>query len=288
MKRLWMITAIMCCLCHANAQLLYQITGKGIKGKSYIFATNKLCNISFLDTVPQLFKVFNECHTVITEMALNSADVQKVLAQAALLPDSTLLHSFYTKDEYERIDQALTTATKMSLKLLDRLKPAYITELYKTELYRTWLGYDENRSSEIFFQAVAAEQGKRIIGLNNTKESIYALFDHEPLEWQAQELLNLVKYPEREIRQAKALLALYKNGHLSEISYQVQMPDNQTTISYSDYKIYAARNIAWADQLTLLLQTPGNFIVLDAVYLGGDKGLIHLLRNIGFKIRSVN
>lgn len=288
MKRVMLLIGALCCLCTANAQLLYQITGKGTKGKSYLFATNKLCNISFLDTVPQLFKVFNDCPTVITEMALNSADVQRTLAQAALLPDSTLLHTFYTQEEYERIDYALTTATKMSLKLLDRLKPAYITELYKTELYKTWLGYDENRSSEIFFQAVAAEQGKQVIGLNDTKESIYALFDHEPLEWQAQELLNLVKYPEREIRQAKALLALYKNGHLSEISYQVQMPDNQTTVSYSDYQIYAARNIVWADKLSQMLQTPGNFIVLDAVYLGGDKGLIHLLRNKGFKIKSVN
>ena len=288
MKHLCLTIGLLLAACTAKAQLLYQVSGKGIKGHSYIFATNKLCHISFLDTVPQLFKIFNSCPVVITEMALNSAEVHNVLAQAALLPDATPLQSFYTPEEYRRIDEALTSTVRLSLKSLERLKPAYITELYKTELYKTWLGYDENRSSEIFFQAVAAEQGKTIISLNDTQESIYALFDHEPPERQAQELLTLIRYPEREIRQARALLALYRNGHLSEISYQVQMPDNQTTVSYSDYQIYAARNITWADHLTVLLQKPGNFIVLDAIYLGGEKGLLHLLRNRGFKIRPVN
>lgn len=272
----------------ASAQLLYQISGNGLKTKSYLFATNRLCPIAFLDSVPQLFKIFNDCPTVITEMALSSFETQTALAKAALLPDSVLLNTFYTAEEYNDIDIALQQSLKMGLGKLARMKPAFITELYKDELYKKWLNYDTNVSSEIFFQSVAAEQGKTIIGLDGLQETIYVQFDKEPIEWQTKELLRAVNNPEKEIKQAKELLHLYQNGRIAEMAYQVQMPDNQTSISYSDYQVYANRNAVWVKQLEHLLMQESNFIVLDAIYLGGEKGLIAQLQKVGYKVKKVN
>lgn len=287
-RKIILSIVLLCSTLSISAQLLWEISGKGLKQTSYLFATNKLCPIAFLDSVPELFKIFNNSPVVITEMALNSLEMQLALRKASLLPDSISLHDFYNAVEYSEINSALLTTLKMDLSKLGRMKPAYLTELYRTELYRVWLNYDENLSSEIFFQSIAAEQGKKIIGLDDLAESIYMLFDREPLEWQTQELLKTIQYPEREIKQEKMLLTLYKNGLLNDMAYQVMMPDNQSSVSYSDYQLFALRNQQWAKQIPLYIAQESSFIVLDAIYLGGEKGLINQLKQMGYKVRAVN
>ena len=50
----------------AHSQLIWQISGNGALDKSYLFATNRLTEVTFLDTIPNLFKVYTKCNKVIT------------------------------------------------------------------------------------------------------------------------------------------------------------------------------------------------------------------------------
>lgn len=272
----------------ARAQLLYEISGNSSQAKSYLFATNKLCEIAFLDTVPNLFKVFGRCDKVITEMAMYDFEALQALRQAALLPDSVQLRNFYTDEEYHKIDDALKLTLSMGFDKLGRMKPAYLTELYRNELLRRWMRYDENNSSEIFFQTVAAQQEIPVYALDDTGEALYMLFDREPFHWQCKELLRIVEYPEREIKLEKAVLAAYKTGQLTQIAYEISMPDNLSTRSYSDYQVFCRRNLVWTKRLTPYLHEGKAFICLDAVFLGGEKGLLAQLKAAGWKVKAVN
>ena len=60
----------------AKAQLLYEVSGKSSKQKSYILATNRLVNMQFLDTIPNVFKCFAKCQTVITEFTMQDYEIQ--------------------------------------------------------------------------------------------------------------------------------------------------------------------------------------------------------------------
>lgn len=272
----------------SQAQLLYEVSGNSAKAKSYLFATNRLIDISFLDTVPNLFKVYGRCDKVITEMAINDYEAIAALREAALLPDSILLSNWYSEDEYNKINEALLLTLKMGFDKLGRMKPSYLTELYRNELLRKWLGYDEDRSEQNFFQTVAAQQDKPVYALDETGEAIYMAFDREPLHWQMKELLKIVEYPEREIRLEKAMLGYYRNGQLNELVYEASMPDNTSTLSYSDCKVYWQRNLTWVKRLQPYLTEGRAFICLDALYLGGDDGLIAQLRKAGYRVRPVN
>lgn len=271
-----------------SGQLLYEISGNSALGKSYLFATSRLCPISFLDTVPNLFKSFGRCDKVITEMAVYDFQVKHTLEQSALLPDSVVLRNFYTIDQYNEIDQALLLTLQMGLDKLGRLRPSYLVTLYRNELLRKWLNYDENRSSEVFFQEVAAERAMPLYALDNTGESFYMLFEREPLHWQFEELLHIVQYPEREVNLEKTLLADYYRGDLTQLAYDVSSPNNLSTYSYSDYKVFCDRNKTWVKRLNPYLHEGGAFICLDAVYLGSDNGLLALLRAAGYKVKPVN
>lgn len=280
-------------ICHlpiatCSAQVLYKISGNGTSRSSYLLATNKLTNITFLDTIPNLYKCYASCDKVITEFAILDYEAISALRQAALLPDSIRLRNFYSDEQYNQIDEALRLTLGMGLDKLGRMKPQYLTEMYRMELLKKWADYDDNRSSEHFFEAVAQQQDKPIYGLDDVGETMYMSFDREPFHWQCEELLNIVLYPEREIRQEKILRDLYKQGRLLDISYQISSPDNQSSISYSDYQIYLKRNKEWVKRLRPYLQDGGAFITLDATYLGGEAGLLALLKKAGYKVKPVN
>ena len=271
-----------------QAQVLYQISGNGCKDKSYLLATNALTDIRFLDTIPNLFKVYGQTDKVITEFAVEDYEAIAALRKAALLPDSVRLQNFYTEEVYHQIDEALLLTLGMGLEALGRMKPSHITELYRNELLKKWADYDENRSSQHFFEAVAQQQSKPIYGLDNLGETLYMLFDREPFDWQCKQLLNITEYPEREVKLEKQLSELYRMGRLLDMVYLLSGPDNLSTHSYSDYQVYAKRNKEWAKRLAPYLKEGKAFITLDAVYLAGDKGLIAYLKSAGYKVKPVN
>lgn len=272
----------------AKAQLLYEISGNGAKQKSYLLGTNRLVEMQFLDTIPNVFKCFSQCNKVITEFTMQDYEAISALRQAALLPDSVKLSNFYSETEYEYIDNSLRVTLGMGLDKLCRMKPSYLTEMYRVELMKQWLQYDEQKSMESLFESVAAERDIPVIGLDNIGETMYMLFDREPFHWQCKELLKVIQYPENEVRQERTLRDMYLNGRLSDIAYQIEGPDNTTSISFSDYKVYCQRNKEWVKRLKPHLTQGGCFITLNAIYLGGDKGLIEQLRAAGYRVRPVN
>lgn len=271
-----------------QAQLLWEISGNGTKQKSFVLATDRLVEMPFLDTIPNLFKCFAKCDKVITEFAMQDYEAIAALRRAALLPDSVVLRRYYSESEYTLIDHALRNYLGMGMEQLGRMKPSYLTELLRTEMMRQWLQYDEQKSMESFFESVAAERNMPVIGLDDIGETMYMLFDREPFEWQCKELLKVVEYPELEIKQEKTLKAMYLDGRLTDLAYQVEGPDNTTSISFSDYQVYCRRNQQWVKRLKPHLADGAAFITLNAVYLGGDKGLLEQLRTAGYRVRPVN
>lgn len=285
-KTLLLILWLGCCAT-CSAQLLYEISGNKAHGKSYILATHRLLNQSYIDSIPNAFKAFGRCRCVLTEFAFEDYEALAALRQAALLPDRVRLRDIYTDEEYRLIDGALREYLGMPLDELGRMKPQYLTEMFRTELFRRWLGYDDKRSMETFFEQVAQENNMPVHGLDNVGETIYMMFDREPFQWQCSELKNVVSYPERELNQEREILRAYRRGLLSDISYLMYCPDNQSTVSYSDYKVYCARNEAWVRKLKPYLEEGPCFITLNAIYLGGEKGLLQQLREAGYRVRAV-
>lgn len=275
-------------LCTANAQVLYRISGNSSAAPSYILATNRMVDMTFLDTIPNVFACYSECNKVITEFAMQDYEAIAALRQAAILPDSVQLRNFYTNEQYQIIDEELRINLGMGLDKLGRMKPSYLAEMYRNELMKKWLNYDEDRTMETFFEKVALQSDIPVLGIDDVGETMYMLFDREPFDWQCEELLKVIEYPEKEVRFERSLLEMYQYGRLSDMAYFVKSPDNQTFLSYSDYQIYAKRNKIWATRLTPYLKEGKAFITLNAIYIGGEDGLIAQLRAAGYRVKPVN
>ena len=271
-----------------QAQVLYRVSSNSTKAPSYILATNKLVDITFLDTIPNVFKCFSDCDKVITEFAMQDYEAIAALRQAALLPDSVQLRNFYTDQQYQEIDEALHINLGMGLDKLGRMKPSYLTEMFRNELLTKWLHYNEERSMETFFEKIAIQNNTPIYGLDDIGETMYMLFDREPFHWQCEELEKIINYPEREIRLERTLYNMYRYGRLTDMVYTFKGPDNTSTLSYSDYQVYAKRNKEWVKRLRPYLAAGNAFITLNAVYLGGEDGLLAQLKAAGYRVKAVN
>lgn len=276
------------CSFSLSAQVLYRISGNSAAAPSYILATNRLVDMTFLDTIPNVFKCYSACNKVITEFAMQDYEAIAALRQAALLPDSVQLRNFYTEEQYHEIDEALRIHIGMGMEKLGRMKPSYLTEMMRDELMKKWLQYDEDRSMETFFEKVASQSDIPVYGLDDIGETMYMLFDREPFEWQCKELFKVIEYPDKEVRQEQTLREMYLHGRLTDMAYQVKGPDNSTSISFSDYKIYSQRNLVWVKRLTPYLREGKAFITLNAVYVGGEDGLLAQLRKAGYRVKPVN
>ncbi len=285
---------ILICLCSwlltpssMMSQVLYRISGNAA-APSYILATNRMVDMTFIDSIPNVFKCYAACDKVITEFAIQDYEALAALRQAALLPDSVQLRNFYTQEQYLAIDEALRINLGMGLDKLGRMKPSYLAEMQRNELMKRWLHYDEDRTMETFFEKVALQSNVPVYGLDDVGETMYMLFDREPFHWQCEELLKVIEYPEKEVRFERQLLEMYQYGRLTDMAYFVKAPDNQSSLSFSDYKVYAQRNQVWAKRLTPYLKEGKAFITLNAIYLGGDEGLLAQLKAAGFRVKAVN
>lgn len=285
---------ILICLCSwlltpasMMGQVLYRISGNAA-APSYILATNRMVDMTFIDSIPNVFKCYASCDKVITEFAMQDYEALAALRQAALLPDSVQLRNFYTQEQYLAIDEALRINLGMGLDKLGRMKPSYLAEMQRNELMKRWLHYDEDRTMETFFEKVALQSNVPVYGLDDVGETMYMLFDREPFHWQCEELLKVIEYPEKEVRFERQLLEMYQYGRLTDMAYFVKAPDNQSSLSFSDYKVYAQRNKEWAKRLTPYLKEGKAFITLNAIYLGGDEGLLAQLKAAGFRVKAVN
>ena len=273
---------------NGHAQVLYRISGNSAAAPSYILATNRMVDMTFIDTIPNAFKCYAQCNKVITEFAMQDYEAIAALRQAAILPDSIQLRHFYTHEQYLQIDEALRINLSMGLDKWGRMKPSDLAEMFRNELMKRWLHYNEERTMETFFEKVALQSNIPVYGLDDVGETMYMLFDREPFHWQCEELLKVVEYPEKEVRFERSLLEMYQYGRLADMAYFVKSPDNQTSLSFSDYQVYAKRNKVWVKRLTPYLREGKAFITLNAIYLGGDEGLLAQLKAAGYRVKAVN
>ena len=141
---------------------------------------------------------------------------------------------------------------------------------------------------ETFFEKIALESDKPIYGLDNVGETMYMLFDREPFHWQCKELLKVIEYPEKEVQFERSIKEMYLYGRLSDMAYFMKGPDNLTSYSFSDYQVFSKRNKAWVKRLNPYLKEGKAFITLNAIYLGGEDGLLSYLKAAGYRVKAVN
>ena len=270
-----------------QGQLLWKITGNGLKNPSYLFGTHHLIPIQFLDSVPGLYPAFNSAKMVVSEVVINNLDATPAIRKAALLPDTITIRGLLNQAEYEFVNQELTNTLRMSLDNLNKMHPSLISKLYELELYKKYEHFDENTQSDTYFQLVAAKKGIPIAGLETVEQQVKLLFP-ENIKKETQLLVASIRNKEMLIQEMREMNQLYREGNLDALEVLANQSNKQWNVSEEENKkLIDDRNINWVKQLPDLIKNNSCFVAVGALHLPGNKGLIKLLKNEGYKVIPV-
>jgi len=288
MKRLQLILVLLvACISMSHAQLLWKITGKGLKEPSYIFGTHHLIPIQFLDSIHGLYPAFNSAKTVVSELVLNNIDASPKIQKAALLPDTVTIQSLLSKADYDFANEEIKNTMRMSLDNMNKMHPSLIATIYELGVYKTSAHFDENTKSDSYFQLVAAQKGIPVVGLETVDKQIDLLFPKD-LKKEAQRLVETVRNKTILIKELTEMNSLYRCGNIDELEKLSEQSNTQWKISDEESKaMIDDRNIEWVKQLPDLMKKNSCFVAVGALHLPGINGVLHLLKKEGYKVTAV-
>lgn len=272
-----------------QAQLLWKITGKDLKHPSYLFGTHHLIPLSFLDSVPGLYKAFNQCDMVIGEMVMNNIDASAKIQKAALLPDHIKMMDLVSDSDFIMVDKELKSVLKFGLKEVSMMNPALILTLYEIELFKKETGYTDDSQSDSYFQLVATEKGKQVVGLETIEQQIEVLFGDKNYDRQAKIMVESVRDRKSMVVDMKKLNSLYKQGSINELIELSKRKGSVIDMTDEEYaRLIDDRNSDWITKLPEYLKNSSCFIAVGALHLGGKQGIIKLLENEGYKVKPLS
>jgi len=287
-KKTILLLSLFLFLCSLQAQLLWKVSGNGLKHPSYLFGTHHLISIQFLDSVPGLFKAFNECNAVVGEMVINNIDASAKIQQAAVMPDHMIIKDLLNEEEYKLVDNELKSVLKFGLKDVSIMNPTVILTMYKMEIYKKLTGFSEDKQIDSYFQTVATEKGKKVIGLETVDQQIAILFGTGTLERQANILVETIQHKDSILQDMIQLNNLYKAGKIDLLVEFSKGKDNFTAMTEEEYsKMVDNRNTEWLAKLPAYLKESSCFVAVGAMHMGGKRGLIRQLQKAGYKVRPV-
>ena len=168
-------------------------------------------------------------------------------------------------------------SVKMPLSMMDRYKPMVVASM----LIHEYIGGTPASFEATFTQMAVAAQ-KEILGLETVTEQL-AVFD-SPYTVQAQELLHYTEDdPEMRALFGK-LVEAYKAENMEAIdNYMEQEIDDPAEVKFMLHN----RNCNWVPRMRKLAADKSTFFAVGAGHLGGDVGMIQLLRDAGYTVTPI-
>ena len=287
-KKIVLFSLLLVCFSATQAQLLWKVSGNGLKHASYLFGTHHLIPLQFLDSVPGLYKAFNACDVVVGEMVMSNVDATAKIQQASIMPDHKTMKELLSEANYKIVDTELKSVLKLGLKDLSIMNPSLILTLYEMELYKKRIGLMDEKQSDSYFQLVAEEKGKKVVGLETIEQQIEVLFENGSLKRQSDVLVETIQHKDSILNEMDHLNKLYKAGKLEELVTMSKGKGNVTDMTVEEYaKLVDNRNANWMAKLPDLLKESPCFVAVGALHLAGKNGLIKQLEKEGYKVKAV-
>ena len=253
MKRILTIMALSLLCLTSNAQLVWKISGNGIKKPSYILGTHHGCPFTYCDSIPGLMKAFDKVDHIIGEInmiefaEMSPERMQKMQAMM-MMPADTSLMSLFNEEETAKINEWLMKEMGASLEMLSVMKPMTIMVTVQNKVMMEVIPEIATMTSiDKYMQTLGQSKGKTIGELETADYQMELLYG-DSLGEQADALLEMIGQGESKGLMVQ-LTDAYKSQNLDTLweIFQEQMT------GYEYDAIVKVRNLNWEHQMKELL-----------------------------------
>ncbi|MBQ8812717.1 MAG: TraB/GumN family protein [Bacteroidales bacterium] len=287
MKRILTLLALSLLCLTSNAQLVWKISGNGIKKPSYILGTHHGCPFNYCDSIPGLMKAFDKVDNIIGEInmiefaEMSPERMQKMQAMMMMPADTSLL-SLFSEEEAAKVNDWLKKEIGAGLEMISVMKPMTIMVTVQNKVMMEVIPEIATMTTiDKYMQTLGQQKGKTISELETADYQMELLYGNS-LEEQADALLEMIDHGD-----SKGLLQQLTNAYKSQNLDTLWKVFQEQMTGYEYDAIVKVRNLNWEKQMKDLLPKQTTLFVVGAGHLPGEYGMINLLREAGYKVKPV-
>ena len=297
-KLFFLAAAIIASVTYSQAQILYRISGNGLKSPSYIVGTYHLAPSSFADSIPGMRHAVEQTNQVCGELDMMDAfkpENTAKLLKAQMLPEGTTLSSLLTAEQLERLNALLLEVMGANLNdeafaaQMDKMTPAALSTTLSLQSYiKRTESFNPMDLIDNYFQMLALQSGKTVKGFETVDFQMGILFG-ESLEKQVNDLMCMVDHFEESDEMVNRITTAYFSQNLKQIEEAFEEESKiDCGMSPEDEDILLNnRNSNWIEMMPDMMTEQPTLFVVGAGHLCGEKGVLKLLEKVGYTVEGV-
>lgn len=301
MKKIILIALVFVSATLANGQILYKISGNGLKNASYIVGTHHLVDASFVSQIPGIDIAMKETKQVYGEVLMENMmnpDTLAAIQKATMLPENTTIKDVLDPEHYDKLNKLLTELigapldNPMLSASIGKMRPTSIMAQIEIFLYlKEYPGaFDPNNTIDAYFQLQAIQTKKIVGGLETCKFQTELLFNSKTIEKEVEALNCLIDNFDANKKQLLLLTEAYRNQNAEAIVEAMNMKNDNECDNLSkndEEQLLKMRNENWLTQMPEIMKKAPTLFVVGAAHLFNTDGVILLLRKIGYTVEPV-
>lgn len=293
-----MAAVIIASVTYSQAQILYRISGKGLKSPSYIVGTYHLAPSSFADSIPGMRQAVEQTNQVCGELDMMDAfkpENTAKLLKAQMLPEGTTLSSLLTAEQLERLNALLLDVMGSNLNdetfaaQMDKMTPTALSTTLSLQSYiKRTESFNPMELIDNYFQMLALQNGKAIKGFETVDFQMGILFG-ESLEKQVNDLMCMVDHFEETDEMVNRITTAYFSQNLKQIEDAMEEESKVEcgTTDEDEDRLINNRNSNWLEMMPSMMAEQPTLFVVGAGHLCGEKGVLKLLEKAGYTVEGV-
>lgn len=260
--------------------LLWKVSGNGLTQASYLYGTIHLaCDLKISDEVTEAFETSQQL-----ALEINMADpsMMMTMMQNMYMAEGKTLADFTSDEELNQLKNYLDGKVPgVNFAMMKRMKPFFLSSMAMTSL----LTCSSPQGYDMYFLEQAKSKDYPIIGLEKLQDQL-DMIDKVPYKDQVKDLLTMTSKSEKEnSAEFDEMLRLYEAKDLNGLMNYMTKEESSMTLYEDDF--LGNRNKNWIPVITKNANTKSTFFAFGAAHLAGDKGVVNLLRQQGYKVEPI-
>ena len=263
--------------------LAWKISGKGLKKPSYLYGTIHMIPKSEFELPGAIREGLDNVERVTFEIDMK--EMTNIVSQMGLITKSFMAGGKTLKDLLNAEDYALVKA-KMAEKglpggMFERMKPMFLSTLFSSEEEE---GGAENITSVEMELYKMSKRRKLESGGLETAAYQMAVFDSIPYTVQAKMLVDGLRSMDSIVTGASQLddmLRMYREQDITAM--QAMISEDSGMGQYEDI-LLKKRNQNWIPVMSRMMADKPTLFAVGAGHLGGEYGVVALLRRAGYRV----
>ncbi len=262
--------------------LLWMVTNENSKDTAFVFGTMHLIQKEYFFFPDFLKNIIKESDKVVLEVGDEINNPLKAMALLRLEDGKSLFDFFDEKQTDSILDWAendLGMTESMFTMTFGQMKPFAVVSLASAE--------DMLSDSESYEQTIMKIQKEAEIpleGLESLEEQM-SIFDDLTEEEQATMVMDAIRGGDEAKQQLEDMLRLYRAQNID--SMYLMIHDEGDVIADKENEFLTKRNLKWIPRMEEQMKGKRVFFAVGAAHLGGEEGILELLRREGYKVTSI-